>query len=92
VATTLANLGNAYESLGDAQKSRELLERALAIKERYHGLDHPEVATILTNLGNAYESLGDTQKKRELLERSLAINEKHYGLEHPGVGQNIRVG
>jgi hypothetical protein len=39
-------LGNAYGSLGDAQKKRELLEHALTIKERHYGPDHPEVAPI----------------------------------------------
>jgi tetratricopeptide (TPR) repeat protein len=74
VATTLTDLGNAFKSLGDAQKSRELLERALAIKEKYYGLDHPEVVTTLTNLGNAYRSLGGAQKSRDLLERALVTN------------------
>ncbi len=73
MAPTLTNLGNAYGSLGDTQKKRDLLERALAIEERHYGLDHPNVAIILTNLGNAYGSLGDTQKSRDLLERALAI-------------------
>jgi tetratricopeptide (TPR) repeat protein len=68
--------------LGDAQKSRELLERALTIDERHYGPDHPEVAPTLTNLGSAYGSLGDAQKSRELLERALTIKERHYGLYH----------
>ncbi len=35
VAATLASLGNAYGSLGDAQTSHELLERAFAINHSY---------------------------------------------------------
>ncbi|CAK9253913.1 unnamed protein product, partial [Sphagnum jensenii] len=69
----------------DTQKKRELLERALAIKERHYGSDHPEVATTLAILGSAYGKLGDTQKKRELLERALAIKERHNGPDHPKV-------
>jgi tetratricopeptide (TPR) repeat protein len=91
VATILTNLGNAYGSLGDTQKSRELLERALAINERHYGPDHPNVATILTNLGNAYGSLGDTQKSRELLERALVIDERHYGPDHPKVAATFNL-
>jgi tetratricopeptide (TPR) repeat protein len=72
-------------SLGNQERERELLERALAIMERHYGPDHPNVATILANLGNAYGSLGDTQKKHELLERALAIKERHYGPDHPEV-------
>ena len=37
VATTLANLGNAFDRLGDIAKQRELLERALKINERECG-------------------------------------------------------
>jgi tetratricopeptide (TPR) repeat protein len=77
VAITLTNLGNTYRALGKAQKSRELLERALVIKERHYGPNHPNLAATLTNLGNAYRDLGDTQKKRELLDRALEIKERH---------------
>ncbi len=72
-----------YQTFGNAQKSREMLERALTIQERHYGPDHPEVATTLVNLSNAYESFGDAQKKRELLERALTIKERHYGPYHP---------
>ena len=54
VATTLANLGNAYGALGDTARKKALLERALAIQERHYGPEHPEVAITLGNLGNAY--------------------------------------
>jgi Tfp pilus assembly protein PilF len=80
-----------YGRLGDTQKKRELLERALAINERHYGPDHPNVATTLTNLGIVYGRSGDTQKSRELLERALAIKERHYGPDHPEVKQLIYI-
>ena len=40
---TLANLGNACGSLGNAAKRKELLERALVIEERHYGPDHAEL-------------------------------------------------
>ena len=43
VAKTLANLGNAYGELGDAAKSRHMLERALRIFESY---GHPAAAMV----------------------------------------------
>ena len=51
MAITLTNLGIAYGELGDHAKKRDVLERALAIKERAYGRDHAQVATTLTNLG-----------------------------------------
>merc|ERR1711964_866854 len=82
VASTLTNLGSAYGALGDAEKQRELLERALAIDEREYRPNHREVAITLTNLGNAYGDLGDAEKKRELLERAIQIFEREYGPDH----------
>ena len=38
MATTLSNLGNAYDRLGNIRKQKELLERALAINEREYGV------------------------------------------------------
>ena len=49
----LTNLGNAEGALGNAARKKELLERALKIKEGFYGHGHPEVAITLTNLGNA---------------------------------------
>ena len=43
LAEMLSNLGNAYGCSGDANRKRELRERALAILERHCGPDHPEV-------------------------------------------------
>ncbi len=85
ICLLLNYIADGYRSLGNAEKRRELLERTLAIKERHHGLDHPEVAITLNSLGNAYGGLGDTKKSRELLERALAIKERHHGLDHPEV-------
>jgi tetratricopeptide (TPR) repeat protein len=77
VCRLLNYITDGYRSLGNAEKERELQERALAIKERHYGPDHPNVVITLNNLGNAYGSLGDTQKSRDLLERALAIDERH---------------
>jgi len=84
-----AFLSNAFGSLGDAAKQRELLERSLRIQEAHYGPDHVEVAVTLTNLGNAYGSLGDAAKQRELLERSLRIDEAHYGPDHVAVAVTL---
>ena len=53
VAITLKNLGNTYGALGDAQWQRELLERALPVKEAHYGREHPEIAKALLILGTA---------------------------------------
>ena len=50
VATTLANLGNAYGDLGDAAKKKDHLERALRIEEAAFGPEHVRVTPTLANL------------------------------------------
>ena len=77
------NLGKVYGDLENDAKSRELLERALAIFEREYGRDHVQVAKTLTNLGIAYGDLGDNAKKRDALVRALAIEEREFGRDHP---------
>ena len=83
----LIQLGNAYGFLGDAARKRDLLERALRIKEREYGPEHREVAATL--MGNAYGSLGDAARKRNLLERALRIDEREYGPEHREVAVTL---
>ena len=65
VEKILERLGNAHGQLGDAAKQRDLLERALRIKERHYGPDHFQVAITLTSIGNAHGELGDAAKKRD---------------------------
>jgi len=71
VATTLLNLGNGYGALGDTKKKKDMLERALKIKEEHYGKDHPVVAITLTNLGNAYGSLGDAKKNERYVRKCI---------------------
>ncbi|WP_341747470.1 tetratricopeptide repeat protein [Candidatus Tisiphia endosymbiont of Dascillus cervinus] len=78
-------ISDGYSTLGDPQKQKESLERALLIQEKHYGSDHFEVASTLTSLGNTYGILGNPQKQKELLERALMIQEKHYGFEHVNV-------
>lgn len=75
-------LSSAYSSLGNAQRQKELLERALIIEEDHYGKDDYRVAITLGNLGTACGLLGDLQKSKDLLERTLTINENHYGKNH----------
>ena len=60
---------NAARVLGDDAKARDVLERALAIKERAYGRDHPDVAMTLECLGDAYGALGEKEKKASTLEK-----------------------
>lgn len=60
---------------GDLAGARAVLERLLAVDERFYGPDHSEVATDLNNLGSVLRVLGDLVAAKEIFERALAIEE-----------------
>ena len=59
-----------------------LFERALAIREKTLGPEHPDTAESLINLGSLLHDKGEFAGARPLFERALAINEKALGPEH----------
>ena len=75
VATLLTHLSNAHGKLGEYSQQKDLLERALKIKEQHYGKEHPSVAVTLTNLASAHGSLGEYSQQKDLLERALKIKE-----------------
>ena len=62
-----------------------MAEKALGIREKVLGKEHPDVAQSLNNLAALYESQGNYGKAEPLYVRSLAILEKVLGKEHPSV-------
>ena len=47
-----------YNSLGEYNQAKELLEKALTIREKIFGEDHADVAASYNNLASVYYSLG----------------------------------
>jgi tetratricopeptide (TPR) repeat protein len=70
-------------------EAEPLHQRALAIREKTLGPEHPHVATSLNNLAELYRTQGHYAKTEPLLQRSLAILEKALGPEHPRVAQSL---
>jgi tetratricopeptide (TPR) repeat protein len=75
-ATSLNNLAQLLKAQGDFAGAQALYERALAIREKSLGPEHPETASAL-------QDQGDLVGARPLLERALAICEKILGPKHP---------
>ena len=97
VALTLDDLSVAYMKLGDFRTQKELLERALKIKEsRYlqiflgkFGYDPHEIGVTLNNLGIAHRNLKDYNKAKEVYERALKMKERTYGKNHFEVARTL---
>jgi CHAT domain-containing protein len=85
VATNISNLALLYAKQGQYARAEPLFKRALAIKEKAFGLDHPGAALILDNLAVLYSSQGQHAQAEPLYMRALAIFEKGHGPDHPDV-------
>ena len=75
--------GNIYYYLGLYQKAESLLSKALKIREKILGEEHPDTATSYNNLAVLYKSMGEYQKAEPLYLKALKIREKVLGEEHP---------
>jgi tetratricopeptide (TPR) repeat protein len=73
VASVIHNLGELNRAKGDAKQSEAYFRRALAIKERYLGPDHPSVAGTLENLAALCRESGRKEEAKPLEERAAAI-------------------
>ena len=69
--------------MGDLPAARPYLERALAVRERVLGPEHPATAAGLNNLGALLVELGRVDEGRPFLERALAIYTARLGPDHP---------
>src|SRR5260370_28766503 len=63
-----------YYATGRYQEAIPLAQRALAIREKALGPEHPDTAAALNNLGDLYPATGAYAKAEPLHLRALAIN------------------
>src|SRR6266511_4132272 len=64
-------------------------ERALEIRERRLGPDHPDVSQAISGLATLHYYKGEYSKAEPLYQRALAIRKKSLGPEHPDVAQSL---
>ncbi|MFZ4807058.1 MAG: tetratricopeptide repeat protein [Hyphomicrobiaceae bacterium] len=72
---------------GQFVEATEVAKRALALAERRHGTDHPEVGKALGNLGDVLRQRGLFVEAENLQRRALAIAERHFGAAHTSTAQ-----
>jgi tetratricopeptide (TPR) repeat protein len=66
-----------------------LHERALTIREKVQGPDHPEVAESTSGLAVLHKTVGQYAEATPLFERAIAIFEESLGVGHPHVAATI---
>ena len=88
-AELLDRAGGYFYGRAAYSDARPLYERALAIREKALGPEHPHTAMSLNNLANLLQARGDLAGARPLYERALAIREKALGPEHPHTATSL---
>lgn len=76
VASTLADLGHAYLSIGDAFSARKMLDLAVQGLKNMYGEEHPEVVRALTILGTAYTMQGNWQEGKKMRKEAGKLQAK----------------
>ncbi len=74
--------GSLLNSLGDFEKSKDVLRKVLFAKEEKYGKDSLETSSDLSNLALALRSLNENKVAKELLLRAINIEEKRIPLSY----------
>jgi tetratricopeptide (TPR) repeat protein/CHAT domain-containing protein len=82
LAAALSLLAAVHEQRGGVAAARPLAERALEIRRRVAGEDHPETAKSLEDLARLALDEGRFPEARALCERAFQINETKLGPSH----------
>jgi tetratricopeptide (TPR) repeat protein len=86
-AASLASvLGSVHSESRDHALAVAAHRRALELRERLLGPDHPDVAISCNNLAIAFAGTGDHDAARRMHERALGIRRRVLGSSHPDVG------
>jgi tetratricopeptide (TPR) repeat protein len=68
---------------GNYKEPENLLLKAIEIRERILGTQHPNTAITYNNIGFVYDNQGDYPKALAFYQKALKIREKVLGIEHP---------
>ncbi|WP_141508825.1 tetratricopeptide repeat protein, partial [Candidatus Chloroploca asiatica] len=89
LSITIVAAGAMEGHLGNYTSAQAYAARALDIRERVLGPEHPATATSLNNLAELYRAQGQYAAARPLYERALDIRERVLGPEHPDTATSL---
>src|SRR5207253_4044179 len=81
-ADLLNNIAAYLKDIAQYPEAEPLYQRALAIRERVLGAEHPNTAMSLNGLANLYANQGKNEQAEPFYRRALAIYEHVLGAEH----------
>ena len=82
-------MASLYQSQARHAEAESLSKRALAIREKSLGPEHPDVANSLNIIANIYLPQARYTEAEPLYKRALAIQEKTLGPEHQDVTKTL---
>jgi tetratricopeptide (TPR) repeat protein len=85
-AASLEDQARKLDTAGQYQEAIAVTRRALALREKTSGPDHPDVAISLQLLGSLEEKAGSYPAAKSTYQRALAIRERALGPEHQDTG------
>jgi CHAT domain-containing protein/Tfp pilus assembly protein PilF len=81
-ANELNEKGVIYEEMGEYKQAFKYYKKALDIRERVLGKEHPLTAQSYSNMGQVYHNTGNYKKSLTYHKKALDIKEKILGQEH----------
>jgi len=75
--------GKGYHYFASYEQAINSYQKALLIREKVLGREHPDTATTYNNIAGVYKSQGEYGKALEWFQKALQICEKVLGREHP---------
>lgn len=67
---------NDHWNLGENEEAKKCDEKALMVRKKTHGEEHPDVARSYGNLGSDYTALQRYEDTEECFEKTLMVEKK----------------
>ena len=77
------NLATVLKDLGEYEKAKILLQKALISAEKNFGEEHPTTASFYSNLATVLQGLGEYEQAIDLSQKAYQILFSHLGDKHP---------
>ena len=83
MAASFINIGAVYAGKGDLENALVQYQKALEIRTRVFGSDHPDVATSYQNLAAVYQRQGNHVQTKEMVTKAYHIFLRMLGPHRP---------
>jgi tetratricopeptide (TPR) repeat protein len=85
----MSNVGTIFFAKAQWSEAELLMRRAMEIKEKRYGTNHPKYAIGLNNLAQLLKITNRLSEAEPLMRRALEIDEENLGPDHPDVAMAL---